>query len=52
MNKIPIQAINNMMDRRIAYFFDEGIDMERIARRIGRPHDIERIKEALKRTGR
>jgi len=41
----------NKTDLRIAKWFRMGISIERIARKIGRPGDIERVKDGLKREG-
>ena len=37
----------NLTDKRIAKMFLQGISLEKIAKRIGRPGDIQRIKEGL-----
>lgn len=39
----------NPTDIRIIKFFNQGCSIERIARKIGRPNDIERVQDALKR---
>jgi hypothetical protein len=38
-------------DKKILKFARQGCSLERIARRIGRPGDIERVKEGLRKGG-
>jgi len=41
----------NHTDKKIIAEFKKGKTLERITRLIGRPGDIERVKEGLKRAG-
>lgn len=41
----------NKTDKRIAKWYRMGVTLEKIAKRIGRPNDIQRVKEGLKREG-
>ena len=41
----------NKTDKRIAKWYHEGVSLEKIAKRIGRPNDIQRVKEGLIREG-
>ena len=41
----------NKTDLRIVKWWRKGISLERIARKIGRPNDIQRVKEGLEREG-
>ena len=41
----------NKTDKRIAKWYRMGITLDKIARKIGRPNDIQRVKEGLKREG-
>ena len=41
----------NMKDERIAKLWAKGLSIEQIARKIGTPHDLERVKDGLKRKG-
>lgn len=41
----------NPTDIRILKFWNQKCSIERIARKIGRPQDIERVKDTLRRAG-
>ena len=39
--------MTNVTDLRIVKMFRQGISLDKIAKRIGRPNDIKRVKETL-----
>jgi len=41
----------NKTDLRIVKWWRMGVTLEKIAKRIGRPGDIQRVKDGLKREG-